>query len=194
MPTHQTSSSEVKRPLVRSLGAQLPYIAYVAVVAIFLIGSTGCVHDSTIGPLFAEAPAPDAKTARVYLYRIDPHHSYSMVEIELDHERTIQLLDEEYVDLDLDEGEHEFEFRLRRRFGFPGSRQQKQRIRVKGGETTYLEIAVSVTDRGTVSANSREGDIAGRNPSGSAGEVVSMRVKDAREASERIRMTHLHMP
>ena len=157
-----------------------------------LFGSAGCIHDATVGPLFARSPTPDANISRVYVYRIDPHHSYSMVEIELDHERTIHLLDEEYLGLDLEAGVHEFSFRFRRRFGLPGSSWQTQRIRAKGGETNYFEIAVSVTDRGTMAA--RESDIAGRNPSGTAGEVVSMRAKNEREASERIRMTHLHVP
>ncbi|MFK7896711.1 MAG: hypothetical protein AB8G23_12795 [Myxococcota bacterium] len=157
-----------------------------------LLAMAGCVHDPTIGPLFSESPTPPDDKARAYLYRIDPQHSYSMVELRLDQEKTIHLLDEEYLPLELSEGTHEIAFRLRRRFGVPASRWQSQRLRTRGGEKVYFEIAVQIMDRAGTSA--RESEIAGRRSSGITGEVVSMRKKEEREAIERLRMTHLHLP
>ena len=159
--------------------------------AITLVGLLGCIHDPTVGPLFEPAPEIAVGFSRVYLYRVDPHHSYSMVEIRFDDEEPLHLLDEEYITAQLAEGTHEVAFRLRRRFGW-GSTWKTQRIRARAGETIYFEIAVSVTDRS--GSSSRDLEIAGRGAAGTAGEVATMRLQTETEAVERIRLTHLHVP
>ena len=167
-------------------------LAVVAIAMIALSAMSGCVHDPTVGPLFEPAAEAPTDFARVYLYRIDPHHSYSMVEVRFDDEDPLQLLDEEYITVQLEEGTHEVAFRLRRRFGWPWPAWRTQRIRAKSGETLYFEISVGVTDR--VTSSSRDLDIAGRASTGTANEVANMRLQTESEAVERIRLTHRHAP
>lgn len=154
-------------------------------------GVLGCMHDPTIGPLFTARPAPEPGLTRIYLYRFDPRHSYSTVEIRFDEGEPLQILDEEYITVELEEGVHEIQFRLRRRFWGPSWSWRTQRIRAQSGEVIYFEIAVAIT--GSTTPTSREMQIAGR-PVGTAGESVSIEMKRASEAVERIRMTHLHVP
>lgn len=156
-----------------------------------LIGAVGCIHDPTVGPLYSGAPSPTPGSARVFLYRIDPHHSYSTVEIRFDKERPLQILDEEFITLELREGTHEIDFRLRRRFPWPSGKWRNQRIRARSGEKIYFEIAVGVTERPTPA--SRNIEIAGRS-TGTAGETVTIRMRAESEALDLIRMTHLHVP
>src|SRR6056297_3543075 len=109
----------------------------IAVVAIAMIAlgaaMSGCIHDPTVGPLFEPAAEAPTGFARVYLYRIDPHHSYSLVEVRFDDQEALHLLDEEYITVQLEEGTHEVAFRLRRRFGWPWPTWRTQRIRAKSG-------------------------------------------------------------
>ena len=166
-----------------------PFTRLVCVLA--LLGASGCIHDPTVGPLYTGAAPPLPGAARVFLYRIDPHHSFSTVEIRFDNEQPLQILDEEYITAELEEGTHEIAFRLRRRLGWPSGSWRKQRIRAKDGETIFFEIAVGVTEQQTPSG--RDLEIAGR-ATGTAGENVSVRIKSESEALELIRMTHLHVP
>ena len=158
---------------------------------LILVGAVGCLHDATVGPLYSDAPTPPPGSARVFLYRIDPHHSYSIVEIRFDKDSPLQILDEEYITLELSEGTHEIDFRLRRRFGWPSGTWRNQRIRARNGETIYFEIAVGMTEGPTPGIRNLE--IAGR-PTGTAGETVTIRARDESEALDLIRMTHLHVP
>ena len=156
-----------------------------------LFGAIGCIHDPTVGPLYNVAPSPKSGFARVYLYRIDPHHSYSTVELRLDNQAPLQILDEEYITVELEEGTHEIAFRLDRLFWLPNGTWRAQRIRARAGETIYFEIAVGVSERAT--PNVRDLEIAGRGQ-GTAGEAVSIRMKNEKAAFDLIRMTHLHVP
>ena len=156
-----------------------------------LFVSSGCARDPLAGPLFAEAVGSKPGHARVYLYRLDRHHSYSTVEIRFDRRRPILILDEEYVTVELDEGTHEIDFRLKRRFWLPSLAWKKQRIRAEPGETLYFHVEVGVVER-AVGAG-RDFDIPGRS-AGIATEAVSIRVEDESVARREIANTHLHIP
>ena len=152
----------------------------------------GCLHDPTIGPVFIEAPAARPGSARVYLYRVDPHHSYSTAEVRFDNAEPLQILDEEYIPLELTEGTHEVAFRLGRRLGWPNGAWRSQRIRATAGETLYFEINVGVTERPL--PGSPDLEIAGRNTSGTAGEMITMQARTASEALPKLEFTHQHVP
>lgn len=158
---------------------------------LLVLSTMGCVHDPTIGPLYAGTEEAKPGHARIYLYRHDPHHSFSTVEVRFDQGSPLQILDEEYITVELEEGVHEVEFRLRRRIWGPRWSWRNQRIRARSGDTLFFEIAVGVT--GSSTHTGREVAIAGR-PVGTASESVSVEMKSEAEATSRIRMTHLHVP
>jgi hypothetical protein len=139
-----------------------------------------------MGPLFGGPHPPRDGTARVYLYRVDTHHSFSTVEIRFDGEKPFPILDEEYATLELEGGIHEVEFRLRNAI-WGGWRWRKQILRASPGETIYMEITVGVDEQPLAS----EGDLAipGRD-SGTAGESVSLRLREPRVALEPLSRTH----
>lgn len=157
-----------------------------AAVILALLLSLGCAKPAPTGPLFGGPHPPKDGTARVYLYRVDTHHSFSAVEIRFDGEKPFPILDEEYASLELEDGIHEVEFRLRNAV-WGGWRWRKQVLRANPGETIYMEIAVGVDEQPLAS----EGDLAiqGRE-SGTAGESVSLRLRDPRAALEPLSRTH----
>ena len=158
-------------------------------ILLIVLASLACAPGPMPGPLFTAAPPPGPGLARVYLYRIDPHHSFSEVEIRFDGRRPLHLLDEEYVTLELTEGTHELEFRLHSKFGWPIFGWRQQRARAQQGETIYFEIGVGVVEQPIPTG--RDLAIAGRD-AGTAGEVVSIRVRSESEAMQALRNTHLH--
>jgi hypothetical protein len=119
-----------------------------------------------------------------------------MVEVRFDDETPLhlldELLDEQYIPVRLEEGTHEVAFRLRPQFGWPWPTWTTQRIRARSRETLYFEISVGVTGR--AASSSRDLDIAGRASTGTANELATMRLQNASEAVERIRLTHLDAP
>lgn len=155
-------------------------------VILALLLSLGCAKPGPTGALFGGPHPPRDGTARVYLYRVDTHHSFSTVEIRFDGEMPFPILDEEYATLELEDGIHEVEFRLRNAI-WGGWRWRKQVLRARPGETIYMEITVGVDERPLAS----EGDLAipGRD-SGTAGESVTLRLRESRAALEPLSRTH----
>jgi len=163
-------------------------IARFALLAWIALGAAACLHGPTLGPLFKPARPPAAGMARVYLYRVDVHHSFSTVEIRFDGRTPLHIHDEEYSTLELTEGVHDLEFRLRRHFSWASWTWRRQQVRAKAGETIYFEIEVGIIEEHPPSG--RDLKIAGRE-TGLAGEVVSMRIKTEQEARNAIGRTHL---
>ncbi|MBY0400564.1 DUF2846 domain-containing protein [Myxococcota bacterium] len=163
-------------------------IARFALVFWVVLVLAACLHGPALGPLFRPAGPPDPGRARVYLYRVDAHHSFSTVEIRFDRRKPLHIHDEEYATLELDEGVHELEFRIRRRFSPSSWTWRRQQVRADAGETIYFEIEVGIVEERTPAG--RDLKIAGRE-GGMSGEVVSMRIKSEQEARDAIGRTHL---
>jgi|JI10StandDraft_1071094.scaffolds.fasta_scaffold450326_2 hypothetical protein len=170
--------------LARPHGGPPPGALAAGILALLL--SLGCAKPTPTGALFGGPHPPRDGTARVYLYRVDTHHSFSTVEIRFDDEKPFPILDEEYATLELEDGVHEVEFRLRNAI-WGGWRWRKQILRASPGETIYMEITVGVDEQPLAS----EGDLAipGRD-SGTAGESVSLRLREPRAALEPLSRTH----
>lgn len=164
-----------------------PRAGELAIIILTAFIWVGCAKPTPTGPLFGGPHPPFAETARVYLYRVDTHHSFSAVEIRFDGEDPFRVLDEEYVTIELEDGSHEVEFRLRNAI-WRGWRWRKQILRARRGETIYMEISVGVDDQ-TV-APGKDLEIPGRE-SGTVGEKVSFRLRAQREALDQLSRTHL---
>lgn len=148
----------------------------------------GCLHDPPPGPLYVPAASPEPGFARVYLYRVDHHHSFSTVEIRIDGEEPFHIHDGEYATLTVADGVHAMDFRLLRRLVLPSIYWSEQRIRAHEGEKIYFEVSVRVVERWRPSSN--ESHIAGREI-GTSAEIVSIELRNEEEAIEAMRSTHL---
>lgn len=162
-------------------GGKIPRLIFAALVVL------GCTTSTPTGPLFNGPREPGSGSTRVYLYRLDAHHSFSTVEIRFDGEEAFRILDEEYATFELEEGDHEVEFRLRSAF-WRSWQWRKHLLRARPGETIYMKISVGI-DEQEIPAG-RDLEIAGRD-GGTAGETVTLRLRGEREALEQLSRTHL---
>ncbi len=157
-----------------------------ATVVLTALLSLGCAKAAPTGPLFGGPHPPGEGTARVYLYRVDTHHSFSTVEIRFDGERPFPILDEEYATAELEDGIHEVEFRLSNAI-WGGWRWRRQVLHASAGETIYMEIRVGVDEKKI--ANGSDLGIAGRD-SGTVGESVTLQLRERRDALEKLSRSH----
>lgn len=148
--------------------------------------SLGCAKAAPTGPLFGGPHPPGDGTARVYLYRVDTHHSFSTVELRFDGERPFPMLDEEYATVELEDGTHEVEFRLSNAI-WGGWRWRRQVLHASAGETIYMEIRVGVDENRL--ANASDLEIAGRD-SATVGETVTLQLREGRDALEKLSRSH----
>jgi len=155
-----------------------------------LVGLSACASAPTPGPTFAPAPEPAPGFARLYVFRIDPQHSLSTVEIALDGEREGRLSNGEYVTFELPVGSHRIDFR-QRGLAFASWGWNRQRVRARDGETTYLEISVRISAQ-PVAGTGREIDIAGRDM-GSASENVFIQHRSRSDAMRALAATTLRV-
>ena len=120
-----------------------PTLAFVLVLIAASVFS-GCATPPTPGPAFAAAPEPAPGHARIYLFRVDPQHSLSRVEIGLDDQKRGHLGNDEYVTFELDPGPHRLDFR-QRGLAFASWGWNHQHLVARAGETIYLEISVRIS-------------------------------------------------
>jgi hypothetical protein len=153
-----------------------------------LVGLSACASTSTPGPSFAPAPEPAPGFARVYVFRVDPQHSLSTVEIALDGERPVRLSNGEYATFELPVGSHRIDFR-QRGLAFASWGWNRQRLRARDGETTYLEISVRISAQ-PVAGSGRDMEIAGRDM-GSASENVFIQHRSRSDALRALAATTL---
>ncbi|MEZ4332030.1 MAG: DUF2846 domain-containing protein [Myxococcota bacterium] len=129
----------------------------------------GCASDPATGPAFVAATQPPEGHARVFVFRIDPQHSLSNVDLALDERDAGRLRNREYVAFDLLPGIHRLDFR-QRGLAFASWGWNRQQLRLHAGETVYLEISVRMSAQPLPGAG-QDLEIQGRT-SGSASENV----------------------
>lgn len=159
-----------------------------ATIVLTALLSLGCAKAAPTGPLFGGPDPPGEGTARVYLYRVDTHHSFSTVEIRFDGQRPFPILDEEYATLELEDGIHAVEFRLSNAI-WGGWRWRRQVLHASAGETIYMQVGVGVGVGEQRTANGSDLEIAGRG-SGTAGESVTLQLRERRDALEQLSRSH----
>lgn len=188
MPSpHSARSGRTARPPVRPAPATrrrataLLGIAPRLLLTLTLISSltVGCASDPVTGPVFvAETTAPEGH-ARVFVFRIDPQHSLSSVDLALDERSVGRLRNREYVRFDLLPGPHRLDFR-QRGLAFASWGWNRQLLRVKAGETIYLEISVRMSAQ-PMPGSGQDLEIQGR-PSGAASENVFIQRRSEADA------------
>lgn len=152
----------------------------VALLALLLASiCAGCATPPTPGPAFAAAPDPAPGHARIYLFRVDPQHSLSRVDIGIDGEQRGHLGNDEYVTFELAPGPHRLDFR-QRGLAFASWGWNHQHLVARAGETIYLEISVRISAQ-PAPGDSRDLEIPGRS-SGSASENVFVQHRSQADA------------
>lgn len=134
------------------------------------------------GPAFTRAADPPEHRGRLYLYRTDERPSASRVRIEIDGLEIGTFRDREYETLELAAGTHHVRAGMRS-LALVAWGWNDQRIRLKPGETIFVEISVRLTARETPGGRSLE--IAGR-PEASASENVYLQQRAASVALPRL--------
>ena len=157
-------------------------------VICFLLTTAGllaaCARPPT-GPAFAPAASPPEHRARLYLYRADGRSSYSQVRITVDDREIGRFRDAEYETLEISAGTHQLRAGLRS-LGWAAWGWNEQAIRMKPGETVFVEISVRLTQHEI--PGGRDLDIAGRTRGG-ASENVYLQRRPEKEALERMTTT-----
>ena len=166
-----------------------PFCLLVALLAVCAV--VGCATAPPAGPAFERAPAPGPGRARLYVFRIDPQHSLSTVEIAIDGHPEGRLGNAEYATFELSAGVHRLDFR-QRGLMFASWGWNRQQIRPRSGETLYLEISVRVS-AAPVAGSGQDLEIAGRE-SGSASENVFIQNKSEASALEALAGTTQRVP
>lgn len=162
----------IPRPLV--LSALLALLALVSTPT-----WTGCAKPPTPGPAFAAAPEPAPGLARIYVFRVDPQHSLSRVEIGLDGRKLGRLGNDEYITFELDPGPHRVEFR-QRGLAFASWGWNHQHLDLRSGETIYIEISVRISAQ-PMPGSGQDLEIAGRG-GGAASENVFIQQRSRDDA------------
>lgn len=140
---------------------------------------TGCASDPAKGPAFVAATEPPEGHASVFVFRVDPQHSLSTVDLALDERDAGRLRNHEYVRFDLTPGIHRLDFR-QRGLAFASWGWNRQQLRVRAGETVYLEISVRMSAQ-PMPGPGQDVEIQGRT-SGSASENVFIQRRPAVDA------------
>ena len=133
-------------------------LAVLALLSTCLLAA--CATAPPAGPPFTPAPEPGPGRARLYVFRIDPQHSLSKVEIAIDGQPEGRLRNGEYATFELAAGSHRLDFR-QRGLAFASWGWNRQRIRADSGETIYLEISVRMSAQ-PMAGSGRDLQIAGR--------------------------------
>jgi hypothetical protein len=189
-PSRSTRSSpsnrRVRRALLVGLAALGAFLGSVGLGT--LLGA--CAQTSNPGPAFAAAPGPAEGRSRLYIYRLDPQHSMSSVQIALDGRSVGDLHHGEYATFDLAAGPHRVDFR-QRGLAFVSWGWNRQTIRPKSGETIYLEVSVRMSER-PMPETGHDLEIGGRG-GGAASENVFLQHRGAAEALDRLAGTTLRV-
>lgn len=157
-------------------------------LAVVLLFASACTTTPTPGPGFLAAPEPEPGHARLYVFRVDPQHSLSTVEVAVDRRSQGRLRNGEYLTLVLDAGSHRVDFR-QRGLAFASWGWNGQTIRARAGETIYLEVSVRISAQ-PAPGSGRDLEIAGRG-SGSASENVFVQHRTRDVALEHLAQTTL---
>ncbi|MBY0401253.1 DUF2846 domain-containing protein [Myxococcota bacterium] len=164
---------------------RLPALAVLIIASIW----AGCARPPTPGPAFAPAPEPAPGHARIYLFRVDPQHSLSRIEIALDGHKRGHLGNDEYVTFEVGPGPHHLDFR-QRGLAFASWGWNHQALIARAGETIFLEISVRISAQ-PMPGSSRDLEIAGRG-GGAASENVFIQHRSREDAFALLANTTLH--
>lgn len=158
-------------------GAFAPGLLCLGLLCLGLLA--GCASDPVTGPAFVAATQPPEGHARVFVFRVDPQHSLSTVDLALDGRGAGRLRNREYVAFDLLPGIHRLDFR-QRGLAFASWGWNRQQLRVRSGETVYLEISVRMSAQPLPGAG-QDLEIQGRT-GGSASENVFIQRRSEADA------------
>jgi predicted small secreted protein len=150
-----------------------------------------CATAPPAGPPFSPAPEPGPGRARLYVFRIDPQHSLSTVEIAIEGQPEGRLRNGEYATFELAAGSHRVDFR-QRGLAFASWGWNRDRIRADSGETIYIEISVRVSAQ-PMAGSGRDLQIAGRDL-GTASENVFLQRRSETAARKALAGTTLRVP
>jgi len=172
--------------------AAVPRRTTPAVLAVLfaLLAAAACARPPAVGPAFAAASGPAPGFARVYVFRIDPQSSLSSVELAVDGEDRGRLHNGEYVTFELPAGSHRIDVR-QRGFAFASFGWNRQRVRVRDGETVYLELSVRMSAQ-PIAGSGQDLEIPGRDV-GAASENVFVHHIERGLALERLARTTLRV-
>ncbi len=187
-PSGRSALDPAMLALVKTHRLRLALVA-LAVLSAWLLAA--CAGAPPAGPSFTAAPEPGLGRARLYVFRIDPQHSLSKVEIAIDEQPEGRLRNGEYASFELAAGSHRLDFR-QRGLAFASWGWNSQQIRAVAGETTYLEISVRMSAQPTAGSG-RDLEIPGRD-SGSASENVFIQHRSESAAREALAGTTLRVP
>ena len=168
-----------------------PSLFPVVLALLAVCALAACASAPPAGPAFEVAPDPGPGRAGLYVFRIDPKHSLSTVEIRIDGRPEGQLRNGEYATFDLAAGSHRLDLR-QRGLAFASWGWNSRRIQARAGETTYLEISVRVSAQ-PVAGSGTDLEIAGRE-SGAASENVFIQHRSEDIALEMLPRTTLRVP
>lgn len=164
-----------------------------ALTALTLLSSfllAACASAPPAGPAFTPAPEPGPGRARLYVFRIDPQHSLSTVEIAIEGQPEGRLRNGEYATFELAAGSHRLNFR-QRGLAFASWGWNRKQLRAASGETIYLEISVRMSAQ-PVAGTGRDLQIAGRDL-GAASENVFLQRRGESAAREALAGTTLRV-
>lgn len=171
----------LRRAAWTALGAVTALVAIVA----------GCAGEGPSGPPFEAAAEPSPGHVRLYVFRIDPQHSLSTVELSIDRRKRGRLRNGEYATFELPAGVHRVDVR-QRGFAFASWGWNGTTIRAKDGETVYLEVSVRISGQGLPAGSGHDLEIGGRG-SGSASENVFLQRHGDREGLRLLAKTVLRV-
>lgn len=156
-----------------------------------LVVASACASSPSAGPAFAPSPEPSPGHARLYVFRIDPQSSLSTVELAIDGQQRNHLRDGEYATFELAAGTHKVDLR-QRGLAFVSWGWNGERVRMREGETVYLEVSVRMSAQPLPPGTGRELEIPGRD-SGAASENVFLQHRGKTEALDRLAGTTLRV-
>ena len=142
------------------------------------------------GPPFELAPPPAENRARIYLFRSDPRPSRSTVRVTIDGREFGTFRNAEYETLELAPGSHQLRAGMRS-LAFVAWGSNEQRLRLRPGETIFVQLSVRLTER--PQPGGRELEIPGRT-SGAASENVFLQIRPEQAALEQLRATTRLVP
>lgn len=132
------------------------------------------------GPPFQLAEPPPDNRARLYVYRLDPHASYSTVRVSVAGRDLGQFRNGEYETVELPAGTRLLRAGVRS-LAFVNWGWNEQRVRLEPGETAFVRLSVKLSESGPPEGS--EADIAGR-PSGRATQNVYIELRSEDQALE----------
>ncbi len=177
--------------MLAHLKPRRPHLARTAFALLWTFLVAACASAPPAGPPFTPAPEPGPGRARLYVFRIDPQHSLSTVEIAIDGQPEGRLRNGEYATFELAAGSHRLGFR-QRGLAFASWGWNRQQIRAASGETIYLEISVRMSAQ-PMAGSGRDLEIAGRDL-GAASENVFLQRRGESAAREALAGTTLRVP